>query len=502
MLKTGIKAARTAVKRIIPLVLVLAGACAPRAAERPQPGRPSFAAVADSLIQFSELNSALWGIQIFDPARNRILYSHNATRHFIPASNTKVVVTSVAMGLLGPDYRNRTDILATVPADSAGPERLIVLGRGDPTWSSRFFPTDLTVLEQLADSLQQKGVRAIKSELVIDASFFGAERVNSTWEVGDLPFTSAPPSGAFVIAEGTIKLEVLPGERAGDPGTVRFLGPASLFPIRASIVTDTARSGANLNVDYHAWPDTIVLTGRVGLGRPDTTTIAAPNATKFAAASFAEVLTRKGIKVPAVRIVYDSTEAQALRANNTQTITSWTSEPVSAIVAAILQPSQNWIAEQLLRTIGGLQSGVGSWAAGLAAERRFLIDSIALDSTSFFLRDASGLSAQNLLSPQALVQLFEYHRRSPWAAQYRSGLPTPGLRGSTLSNRLEGLEGKVFAKTGTITNVASLSGYIVTRGGRELTFSIMVNASGRSSAQVRRGIDRLVMALAEQRDWE
>ncbi|MGH7460386.1 MAG: D-alanyl-D-alanine carboxypeptidase, partial [Longimicrobiales bacterium] len=149
-----------------------------------------------------------------------------------------------------------------------------------------------------------------------------------------------------------------------------------------------------------------------------------------------------------------------------------------------------------------VQRGVGSWSAGLTAERRFLIDVITLDSTSFFLRDASGLSAQNLLSPQALVRLFEYNRQSPWAAQYRAGLPTPGLRGSTLSNRLEGLEGKVFAKTGTITNVASLSGYIVTRSGRELTFSIMVNASGRSSAQVRRGIDRLVMALAEQADWE
>src|SRR5262245_48155322 len=330
VLKTGNQVSEGAVKRIIPLVLVLAGACAPRVAQRPQPSRPGFAAVADSLIQFSELNSALWGIEIFDPARNRSLYSYNATRHFIPASNTKVAVTSVAMGLLGPDYRNRTDILTTIPADSSGPERIIVLGRGDPTWSARFYPTDLTVLEQLADSLQQKGVRAITRELVIDASFFGAERVNSTWEVGDLPFTSAPPSGAFVIAEGTIDLEVLPGERVGDPATVRLLGPANLFPIRAAVLTDTARSGANLNVDHHAWPDTIVLTGRIGLGRPDTTTISAPNATRFAAASFAEVLTRKGIKVPAVRVVYDSTEAQALRANNTQTIASWTSEPVSA----------------------------------------------------------------------------------------------------------------------------------------------------------------------------
>jgi D-alanyl-D-alanine carboxypeptidase/D-alanyl-D-alanine-endopeptidase (penicillin-binding protein 4) len=131
-------------------------------------------------------------------------------------------------------------------------------------------------------------------------------------------------------------------------------------------------------------------------------------------------------------------------------------------------------------------------------ERRYLTDVVGLDSTSFFLRDASGLSAQNLLSPQALVRLLEYNRQAAWGPQYRVALPTPGLRGSTLSTRLQGLEGKVYAKTGTITNVASLSGYLTTRTGRELTFSIMVNASGRSSNQVRRGIDRLVAALAEQ----
>ncbi|MGH7467476.1 MAG: D-alanyl-D-alanine carboxypeptidase/D-alanyl-D-alanine endopeptidase [Longimicrobiales bacterium] len=458
--------------------------------------------MADSLIQISDLNSALWGIEIFDPARNQSVYSHNAGRHFIPASNTKIVVTTVAMGSLGPDYRYRTDILTSSPREDGGPERVIVVGKGDPTWSARYHPTHFTVLEQLADSLVHKGIRSVTKELIIDASFFGSERVNSTWEVGDLPYSSAPPSGAFIMGEGTLDLEVLPGTRAGDAAIVRAIGPQGIFPIRAVVTTDTARGSASLTLDYHAWPDTIALSGRIGLGQPDTMTIAAPNATRLAAAAFADALARKGIQVAALRIVYDSTEAATLRAAITDTVTSWASEPMSTIVAGILQPSQNWIAEQVLRTMGGIQRGRGTWSAGLDVERRFLIDVVGLDSMSFLLRDASGLSAQNLLSPQALVRLLEYNRLAAWGSLYRSALPTPGLRGSTLSNRLEGLEGKVFAKTGTISNVASLCGYIVTRSGRELTFSIMVNASGRASSQARRAIDRLVAALADARDWE
>jgi D-alanyl-D-alanine carboxypeptidase/D-alanyl-D-alanine-endopeptidase (penicillin-binding protein 4) len=489
------------VNRIVPLVLMFC-ACAPRPTERPQPRRPVFTAVADSLIHVSELRTALWGIEIFDPARNQSLFSHNAARHFIPASNAKLIVTSAALATLGPDYRFRTDILVTGQNDDGDPERVVVVGRGDPTWSSRFHATHTMVLEQLADSLWLQGIRGITRELVIDASFFGAERVNGTWEVGDLPYGVAAPSGAFVIAEGTVDLEIIPGGEPGDPATARALGPQHVFPVRSAVLTDTAQAQIRLSVDYQAWPDSIVVTGHVPAGRPDTLTVAAPDANRFAAATFADALKRKGILVPAVRIVYDSTEAAELRSRANRAVTTWLSEPMTAIVAGVLQPSQNWMAEQLMRALGGLQLGRGTWSAGLEAERNFLVHTVGLDSTSFFLRDASGLSAQNVISPQALVQLLEYDRRASWSAHYRAALPTPGLPNSTLANRLRGLEGKLFAKTGTITNVTTLSGYITTRSGRELLFAIMTNASGQPSSRVRRGIDRLVTALAEERDWE
>jgi D-alanyl-D-alanine carboxypeptidase/D-alanyl-D-alanine-endopeptidase (penicillin-binding protein 4) len=165
-------------------------------------------------------------------------------------------------------------------------------------------------------------------------------------------------------------------------------------------------------------------------------------------------------------------------------------------VRNILQPSQNWIAEQLLKTLGAERGTAGSWSGGLAVERRYLVEQAGLDSLAFNLRDASGLSAQNLLPAAAIVQLLEHVRAAPWGEGYRTSLPTPGLRGGTLAGRLPSLAGRLFAKTGTISNVNSLAGFLVTDAGRELTFSIMSNGSGLPSATVRAAIDSTVALLA------
>jgi D-alanyl-D-alanine carboxypeptidase/D-alanyl-D-alanine-endopeptidase (penicillin-binding protein 4) len=485
------------------LLLTVAACAAPRSETRsPRPvqtNASSFAAVADSIINASDLNQTHWGIEVFDAARNRSLYSYEANRHFIPASNTKLVVTAVALGLLGPDFQYRTELLATgTPGDSAI-DRLVLVGRGDPTWSARFHTGDFAVVEQLADSVALAGVRQIRQELIVDASYLGMERVHSAWEVGDLPYSYAAPVGSIAVAEAALRLIVTPGSSHGAPASVSVLGVSDAFPIRANLVTDSARRSANIDVDFLSWPDTIRLTGSAPLARPETTTIAVPDANRYAAAVFADALARRGISTGAARIVYDTVESQSLRAAAGRTLATWTSPPLPAIIAAIMQPSQNWIAETLVRTLGAHQLNRGTWAGGIEVERRYLIDVARLDSTSFSLRDASGLTAQNLLTPHAIVQLLEHARQASWGSLFRQGMPTPGLPRSTLSNRLAGLEGRVFAKTGTIANVNSLSGYIITRTGRELTFSIMTNSSGRPSAQVRQGIDRLVRVLAE---WE
>jgi serine-type D-Ala-D-Ala carboxypeptidase/endopeptidase (penicillin-binding protein 4) len=223
------------------------------------------------------------------------------------------------------------------------------------------------------------------------------------------------------------------------------------------------------------------------------------NPSNAAAAALADALRRRGVTVGGFSIVRDSAEAVRLR-EGTSVIGAFESPPMERIVAAILRPSQNWIAEQVAKTLGAQYAGDGSWRGGNRIQRDYLVNAVGLDSLAVNLRDASGMSAQNLLTPTATIAILAHARTQPWAAAFRDGLPQPGMTGSTLSSRLAGLEGRVFAKTGTISNVNSLSGYFVATDGREYLFSILSNGSGLPSAPVRAAIDDVVRAMARHLD--
>ena len=485
-----------------PIVLAgLLAACAGSAPpQTPAPHNP-FAAI-DSVVQI-DLYETQWGIEVLDRTSNRVIVAHNPLRHFIPASNTKLVVTTVAMGTLGPEFRYRTPIYLQRAAGDSIARGLLIAGRGDPTMSGRFYGgDDFAVAKMLADSLHAEGVRRINGDIVVDASYFTPERVHSTWEVGDLPWYYAAPTSAFAIAEGALRLIVNAGNASGAPVTASAVGADLPMPVLIRATTDTAGARSTIDVDYEAWPDTLVITGKLGLGKADSSWIAIPDQATFAAQALKTALMKKGIATTGtVRVARDAHSAQAMRApfDTTDAAIVWTSAPMFEIIAAILKPSQNWIAEQLLRTLGAHYRGEGSWSAGLNVERRYLIDVARIDSTAFSLRDGSGLSAQNLLSPRATLLLLEHARQSAWGQQYHAALPAPGMRGGTLSSRLTGLESRLVAKTGTIANVNSLSGYLRTLDDRELTFSIYSNGSGRASADIRRAIDRIINTLAREK---
>ena len=522
-------------RRLAGLVLcaTMTAACATgRATTRIDAPGLDFARIADSILVTPPLHRAHIGIEVYDPAARRVLYQHNAERHFIPASNQKLWATSTALHELGPDFRYRTPILGVGFDGENGTVRaLIVLGRGDPTFSERFHPRDstlaeaqgdtaanaprdplvahrrdLAVLDSLADSLLAAGVRRIAGDLVIDATYFDQAIVPGSWTVGNVNGTSAPPTGAFVVAEGIFRVRVAPGAAVGAPATVEPLAPAGVIPISNRAVTTEARTPRRTANGRGPWSDTLRITGTVGLdANAQTLRLPMTDPVVFAAHAFGDALRGRGITIDGtVRVVRDSIEAAGLRegrlagapaALSVTEMTAWTSPPLAEIVHAILAPSQNWIAEQLLRTLGAEKGGEGSWRAGVAAETAFLTGIVGIDSAALRLNDGSGMSYQNLVAPHAVVQLFDYARTAPWGEVFRAALAKPNEPG-TLSGRLRELEGRLAGKTGTLTSVNALSGYVRTRDGRELIFSIMSNASGLGGGQVVDAIDRMVEALA------
>lgn len=497
------------------LLAAAAGACvrAPLPSVQPEPF--DFARMADSIMVTAPLDRAHLGIMVYDPATGRTLYEHNAERRFVPASNQKYWVTTTALHEFGTDWRYRTPVLGIGVGTAAGSVRnLVVVGRGDPTLSTRFHDDEQTPLGMLADSVVAAGIRRI-GELVVDASYFDRAIIPGTWTYGNLNGTSAPPTGAFVVDEGIYRISISPGLVPGEPAVVVPVTPGDAEPVVANVTTLPAGArGAGTSNRRGPWSDTLYIAGGIAVNA-ESRLVRVPmtDPVGFAAYAFAGALRERGVTIEdGVRVVYDTSATAVWRgdriaapgtapangsdARDVRELAVWTSPTMAEIVTAILQPSQNWIAEQLVRTLGAERNEQGSWRAGVDVQTSFLFDVVGIDSAALRLNDGSGMSHQNLVTPRAVVQLLDHARTAPWADTFRDALARPGEPG-TLSNRLRALEGRVEGKTGTLSNVNALSGYVRTRDGRELIFTILSNASGLPSGPVVAAIDALVTSLAD-----
>lgn len=499
------------------LFALAAGACAGggsspgSAARTPGPGDADPAAeVRDAvhrIVAAPPMDRVHWGIVVSDPETGEEVVSRNADRHFAPASVTKLVVTSTALSLLGRDFRYRTPVYGTSPLrDGTLPGHLVVEGSGDPTLSERFYPSDTAALDTLAARLRDAGLRRIRGDLVVDVSAWDTTDVPGSWMVGNLPWRYAAMGGAFAVAEGEITVEVAPAATPGEPARVRWWPVGDPGYVVNRIVTDIPESDATVRPVHRPERGRLELAGRVPAGsEPDRMRLSVREPVAEAAHALRRRLEARGIAVDgSVRVIREpgahiGPYCRSGRRGPCPARTGLAvleSPPLSEIVKAILEPSQNWIAEQLVRTLGALRGPEGGWAEGLRVEEEFLVEEVGVDSLAPFLRDGSGLSAQNLLTPRAVVKLLTYMRSSPVASLFRDALAAPGEEGSTLRRRLLELEGRLQGKTGTITHVNALSGYVETDSGRELVFSILTNGSGLPSRPVRSAMNDVVLAVA------
>lgn len=487
------------------LVLGLSGGCA----TFPAADGGSLREEIDEIISTPPLDQVNWGIRIADPDRGQILYSRHAHLKFVPASNQKLLSTAAALSLLGSDYRYQTELHALGELGEDGVLRgdVLLQGVGDPTFSERFYPSAEAPLDSLAQGLWDAGVRAVSGSLLVDVSAWDSTTVPGTWEVADLPATFASTGGAFAIGEGTFSVEITGGAEVGAPAQAIWwphLDEEFLSVGYVTVHPDSSTRGRS--VDYLPESRRIRASGKIRIGEVDTIRVNQREPVRFASAALLNAIERRGIQVTGgLRIGWDRGEPVGPDDCTTPVsevcphvirISGVSSPPMAEIAKAILEPSQNWIAEQLIRTLGMELGEKGSWEEGFRVEREFLTEEVGIDTLDITLRDASGISAKNLITPRAIVRILDYMRASPHSGVFRNALASPGEEESTLEDRLLALQGRVFGKTGTITHVNSLSGYLFTESGKELIFSILTNGSGLPSPTVRAGIDKVVEVSA------
>ncbi|MFL5490283.1 MAG: D-alanyl-D-alanine carboxypeptidase/D-alanyl-D-alanine-endopeptidase, partial [Gemmatimonadales bacterium] len=467
-----------------------------------------FARRIDARLNTVPFNRQLWGIALLDQ-NGRLVYGRNESRLFIPASNTKLIVSAVASALLSPDWRVKTSVYGGPVVGGVLQGDLVLYGRGDPTMDKRCYAADSTLagvcdvdpfvrMRQLAQGLRAKGVRVVSGDVVGDGSYFEPTTVHPNWEAFDLNWWYAAPVSGLGFHDNSIDFDWQPGPAVGAPAVIAITPNLGDVGFENRTLTVAPGGESDIGDRFYRQPGTLQIwaEGTVALDNPRRTeSFAVPDPNLFAARALRQALADAGIAVTGTTSsTTDSLLYAHLRAS--PPLAEVLSRPLRDWIFPILNTSQNWFAEMLLKQLGRQFGKGGSWPEGLAVERRFLIDSIRVDSTQFSLSDGSGLSSSNLVTPLAFTQVLRFMRTHPRSATFAAALPVAGLAGS-LRNRFLGtpLNGRVRAKTGSIARVQSLSGYIEIGGGKTLTFSVEANHHAESSKVMLNTIDSVVVEL-------
>src|SRR3989440_730886 len=484
-------------------------------ATRPRTGalRGSLEHRLAQLVDAAPFDRATWGLYVVDD-RGRVVYQRNADHFSVPASNTKLVVRAAAAVLLPADYRVTTGLYVNGRVEAGvlyGD--LILYGRGDPTWSERCYSVDtlaagacdsaFTAIGAIADSVRARGIKRVTGRIVGDGSYFDPTTVPPSWTVFDLNWWYAAPVSGLGFHDNSVDFHITPADSLNRPPAITWSPDLSLFAFENRARTGPADSGSTIGDNFfrHAGTMEIWAEGTAAQGRrPWIESFALPDPNLYAARALAASLMKDGISIEGGAVsTTDSLAYRAVRCCGSPLL-EYRGRPVGDIVFPILNTSQNWFAEMLVKVLGREFRGAGSWDAGLDVERRFLIDSVKIDSTAFSLEDASGLAAGNLIAPPTLLQLLTYMYRHPNRSAFLAALPRSGQPGS-LQRRFVGtpLEGHVVAKTGSIDRVNTMSGYIERPDGHVTVFSIQANAHTVPGRQMLAQIDSLVVEIGKSK---
>ncbi len=488
--------------------LILASLTISAAASLQAQSRGSLQQRITRLLDQPPFDRATWNVYAQDD-RGHVLFNRNGDHFSVPASNTKLVVAATATVLLPADYRVRTSVYANgTVTDGLLKGDLILYGRGDPTWSERCYAVDTlapgacdstwTAVDAIADSLKAHGLRRVTGRIVGDGSYFEPTLTHWNWGSFDLNWWYAAPVSGLGFHDNSVDFQITPGGAVDQPPSITWNPDLHLFTFENRARTVPADSSTTIGDNFFRKPGTLDIwaEGTVSLSRtPWIESFALPDPSLYAARALELSLQRKGVSVEGG--AGSTTDSMVYRGVRVNPIVEYRGRPLSDIIFPILNTSQNWFAEMLLKILGRVVGDTGSWAKGLDVEKRFLMDSVKVDSTAFALDDGSGLSAGNLVTPHTFVQLLAYMYRHPKRRPFLAALPRAEQRGS-LQKRFGAtpLEGRVLAKTGSIFRVNTLSGYIERADGRVITFSIQANAHDVPNRQMLAQIDSVVVQLA------
>ncbi|GAA6614589.1 D-alanyl-D-alanine carboxypeptidase/D-alanyl-D-alanine-endopeptidase [Scytonema sp. NUACC26] len=422
-----------------------------------------------------------WGVLVQPLSSTQNLYSRDAQKYFTPASVTKLLTTAAALQQLGQDFRFRTSIYS----DRNGVLR--VVGRGDPSLTD-------TQLVSLARQLKEKSIQDIKL-LIADDNYIQGDVVHPSWQWEDIQSDYGAPINSLILNQNVFGLKLQP-QTVGRPLNVLWneTDEERQWRVVNRSVTTAENQPSSINITRDFKGSSLQIQGQLPINaKPTLVNLPAIDPTEHFLRRFRSILKTEEISVT-------QTFVSPFSMKYNEELAGVDSPPLSELLIETNTNSNNLFAESLLRALAIKKPPAQNQAtadAGLELMKATLTQ-LEVDPTGYTLVDGSGLSTKNSISPETLVQVLQAMAKSPSASVYRASLPVAG-RSGTLKNRFlkTPAEGIVQAKTGTMTGVVSLAGYVNAPNYSPLVFSIMVNQTGQPASVIRQTMDEIVVMLAQ-----
>lgn len=444
----------------------------------------------DQILATDDLHHAVVGVLVRSLDDGRVVFERNADLALVPASNQKLLTAAAALARLGPQFRFRTSVFRTGKIDKGGTLHgdLVLRGSGDPSLTS-------ARLGALARAVRAAGIRRVAGRIIADDTRFDDQRLGDGWQWDDESFNYQPQVSALNCDGNVVTLQIRPGRAPGRNAVGSGAG-AGYVRTEIAVVTGGANDRPQLQAERLRGRNVLRVRGSIPLSsQPVAVTLTIEEPAVYAATRFRQTLVGQRIAVPhRDRVVRGGTPSGAVPIGDIR------SETLSVLLRHFLKSSDNLYGEAFWKTLGAEIAGDGSWSAGGQVVAAFL-ETAGVDLDALSPADGSGLSRLNAVTPRNLVALLTYVRsaasselRNPFVA----ALPIAGVDG-TLRHRLRGTSaaGNLRAKTGSLSGVSALSGYVTTKAGERLVFSILMNSLLQGARAGRTAQDQLILALLD-----
>jgi D-alanyl-D-alanine carboxypeptidase/D-alanyl-D-alanine-endopeptidase (penicillin-binding protein 4) len=442
----------------------------------------------DDLLQRWDVDEAFWGIAVYDVDAEEMIYSRNAQKAFLPASNQKLVTAATALDVLGRRHRYETTLHFNGSTEGAVlTGDLTLVGSGDPTLGSLEMRGE-DPLRVWSNRLAEMGIERIEGRLIGDDDAFDDRPYPEGWTVNYITNQKGrsigQSAGGLSYRDNVVPVTV----RATSPGAPPdvSLAPEGVLRIDNQAVTSSRWRGNTLQIQRTFSTNELVLTGSVARSYDGSIAVPVSDPTAFTLSMFEARLRAAGIETDLERVDGDDLDERPERG---PPLFVEYSRPLAEIVSVMNKESNNFYAEQVFRSYGW-----GGSARGAGRRSASFLQRADIDARDLLIKDGSGLSRKDLMTPRAMVSLLTHMTDHRAQDAFRSSLPRGGEPNTTLDHRLAQIP--VRAKTGSLEFVRALSGYTERPNGNRVAFALFANNYTGPSYRISRTIDDIVRAVA------